>query len=414
MKNIIFTLFGLMLTCSLAFAIPTHLVNQDLIKSTESSNNSKKPSSLQESMVQLNSIEVLIKDSDFKKAKSLFKSINLSVLKPEDQIRYYFFKGMIFFEAKRYDKALVNYESAYQKIKFLYKNEENDLKNSIITFMAQAHYALKNYARAISALNEQKQRSEKSYLILSSSYWALDKKNRALTTLNSAISKFPRSSQLIKQKAIYYSEFGLLHEIYLESLDLIANKTLFDQSYYLFLVSLLKQKIEINLAQKSLENAVIIHSQKADLISELAYIYYAQNKTLPAKDLYLKAATLDLKYAYAAAEVLLKNNDLSSAKYFNSLVLDQKKKIKQLFAIEIKMANFEEAYFLKDELNRQGLLADESLLYALAYCSVKVGKIEQSRLFLDQIKNPDIFKKALKLKDWSKDCLEEGAWKCLI
>ena len=373
-----------------------------------------KSTSLDDSLVQLNSIEVLIKDSEFKKAKKLFKSINLDQLSSSDQIRFYFFKGMIDFENKKYALALKNYEKAYKKIKFLYKNEDNELKSNIITFMAQAHYALKNYESAISILAQQKNRSEKSYLILSSSYWELDKKSHALTSLNKAIAKFPRSSQLIKQKSIYYSEFGLLHELYLESVALLKNKDQFDQSYYLFLVNLLKQKKEVYLAQKSLEEAVIHHPDKADLISELAYIYYAQKKFYAAKDLYLKAANLDLKYAHAAAEVLLKSNDLSLAKYYNALVLDQKKKAKQLFALEVKMTNFEEAYFLKEELNRQGLLTDESLLYALAYCAVKVGKIDESNLYLNKIKNPDMFKKALKLKDWSKDCVAEGLWKCVI
>lgn len=385
---------------------------------------------INDSTIQLNSIEVLIKDSEFNKAKKLFKSIKVKDLNPIDQVRLYFFKGMISFENKKYQIALDNYKKAYDKINYLSLNNKNDSNNlsiesaqiqnqdeykkSIETFMAQSYFALKKYENAISTLNHQNDRNEKSYLILSSSYWELKKKDKAFVVLNSALKKYPRSSNLIKQKAIYYSEIGLLHEIYLEASLLLKNKKVFDENYFLFLINLLKSKNEVLLAQKNLEEAILIYPKNANLMSELAYLYYSQNKIYPSKELYLKAAQMDKKFAHQAAEVLLKNNELVLAKYFNSFVTDQKKKIKQLFAIEIKMSNFEEAYFLKDELNRQGLLNDESLVYALAYCAIKIGQIEDSSKLLNQIKSPEMFKKALKLKDWSNECLSEGSWKCVI
>lgn len=386
--------------------------------------------SFNESVIQLNSVEVLIKDSEFNKANKLFKSIKVKDLSPIDQVRLFFFKGMISFENKDYKTALDNYKKSYDKINYLsqgIKNlskpsvsdsiliqNQNEYKKSIETFMAQSYFALKKYESAISILNYQNDRNEKSYLILSSSYWELNKKDQAFVIINSALKKYPRSASLIKQKAIYFSEIGLLHELYLEANLLLKDKNNFDENYFLFLINLLKIKNEILLAQKNLEEAILIYPNNANLTSELAYLYYSQNKVYPAKELYLKAAQIDKKFSHQAAEVLLKNNELVLAKYYNSFIADQKKKIKQLFAIEIKMSNFEEAYFLKDELNRQGLLNDESLVYALAYCAIKVGQIEDSSKLLNQIKSPEMFKKALKLKDWSSECLSEGSWKCVI
>ncbi len=364
--------------------------------------------------IEVNSIEVLIKNSEFKKAKTLFKSINLAHLNPLDQVRYYFYQGMLAFESKKYVKALEYYRQAEKKLKFINPTGEVDYQTPIATFMAQSHFALNEFESAISALRLQKNRTEKSYLILSSSYWGLKKQDKAFDILSRALQKFPRSSNLIKQKALYFADLGLLHELYLEGQSLISATKDFDQTYFLFLVNLLKQKNELHLAKKLLEAELAVNPLNADITSELAYIYYAQNSLYPAKDLYLRAANLDAKYAYQAAEVLLKNNDLVLAKYFNSKVLDAKKKTKQRFALEIKAANFHEAYFLKDELNRQGLLEDESLIYALAYCAVKIGKVTKAKQYLQQIKTPEMFKKALKLKDWSQECAEDGSWKCLI
>lgn len=364
--------------------------------------------------VELNSIEVLMKNSDFSKANQLIKSIDQNTLIALDQVRYFFFKGMLAFEEKNYLDALENYKIAKKKLKFLNQKFEVDYLTPIETFMAQSYFALGKFESAISTLSRQKMRSEKSFLVLSSSYWSLDKKSKAFELLRTALKQFPRSSSLIKQNAIYYSELGLLHELYLEGEKLLSKASEYDQVYFLFLVNLLKQKKELLLAKKLLEQRIALQPKDADATSELAYIYFSENKFYAAKELYLRAAQLDQKYSHQAAEVLLKNNDLSLAKYYNSFVLDQKKKTKQRFAIELKLSNYNEAYILKDELNRQGLLQDESLLYALAYCAIKIGKIESSNTYLNQIKSPEMFKKALRLKDWSKECQNEGAWKCVI
>lgn len=367
---------------------------------------------------EIDSVETLIRDSEFSKAALVLKGVDSAKLVPADKIRYYFLKGMLEFESKEYVRALENYRRSKKMINYAKSQNFEIMNNSIDAFIAQSNFALGNYEEAINSLIKQKDRTEKSYLILSSSYWKLSKHKKAFKVLNDGITKYPNHSGLGKQRAIYFSELGLVHELYLNAKKLLStvkeNNGGFDKLYFLFLVQLVRQKGEAELSLKLLESLHLRSPDDPDVLAELAHIYFTRGKLQAAKDLYIKAAQINPKYAYQATELLIQTNDLILAKLYNSLIKDQKKRTKQKFAIELKMNNYNEAYFLKDELNQLGLLKEDSILYALAYSAIKSGHIENSLKMLDRIKSPEMFKKALKLKDWTNECLQEGAWKCTI
>ncbi len=409
MKNCsIFYIFNLQSTCKWLLNFTSGLTCLLISSSIVMAQNTNKDNSSK-----LYSAEILIKNSDFKKAKILLHQVNKNLLSPIESIRFNFFNGMVYFESKKYDLALTNYLKAKSKVKYLKDKNLVELQNAIETFIAQTYFALKQYKKAISSLNTQKNRSQKSYLILSSCYWEIEKKDKALLIINRALIKYPTSANLIKQRSIYYAEMGLLHELYLEA-SLLLNSKALNKSYILFLAHLMKQKDEFDLALKLMESFYLANPYDADIVSELAFLYFSNDKLLAAKDLYIKAAQIDSKYAYQAAETLLRTQDLVLASFYNSQVPDQKKKTKQRFVIELKKNNYNEAYFLKEDLNRLNLLNEDSILYALAYCAIKIGKNVQSIKYLNQIKSPNFFKKALKLKDWTEACQLEGAWKCMI
>lgn len=368
---------------------------------------------------QLNSLSVLIRDSFFEKAEELIKNLNEDQLDAELKIKFNFLKGMLSFQAQDYEKALDFYLKSEKQINYIFsvnkeikKNRELLIqKEELRSFIAQSNFALKRYSTAIKSLRSKVDPTEKDILILSSSYWESGKRNKASEILNQGLKSYPLSSRLIKQNAIYLADQKLLYYLYSESIKNLENK---NKEYLLFVSSLLLRHNERKLSKKILEAYLLKNPNDDEVMSELAYIYYSENKYLIAQDLYLRATNLNSKHALKATEILIKTNSLSRAKYYNSFVKDQKKKVKQKFTIELKLNNYSEASHLEPELNRQGLLSDDSIIYALAYSAIKIGRLDKIDDYIKKIKDPDIFRKALKLKEWSKECSSEGLWKCVI
>ncbi|NJK88460.1 MAG: hypothetical protein HC923_03055 [Myxococcales bacterium] len=95
----------------------------------------------------------------------------------------------------------------------------------------------------------------------------------------------------------------------------------------------------------------------------------------------------------------------------NARVLDQKEKIKQRLSLLLKQESFEEAAALDDRMVRLGLLSDENLIYALAYAHFRVGSFGRAETLLGQISDPELFRKAVALRESIEACRADD-WRC--
>ena len=64
------------------------------------------------------------------------------------------------------------------------------------------------------------------------------------------------------------------------------------------------------------------------------------------------------------------------------------------------------------DLRRTGLMADEDILYALAYAEFKTGDFETAEQHLQKLTRPDLFRKAAELRRAMQDCSGDR-WQCL-
>ena len=96
--------------------------------------------------------------------------------------------------------------------------------------------------------------------------------------------------------------------------------------------------------------------------------------------------------------------NLVMAKYYNSLVNDPKKKLKQRLAIYLSQENFDLIASLDKVIDTDSLKQDE-FKYLLAYSKMKVGKLEDSDALLNQIKAPSYLStKIIEIKKQISEC----------
>ncbi|MEZ4458213.1 MAG: hypothetical protein R3E66_00515 [bacterium] len=88
----------------------------------------------------------------------------------------------------------------------------------------------------------------------------------------------------------------------------------------------------------------------------------------------------------------------------NSQVADQVAKFRQRIGILIDMERFEDVVALQERSQRLGLLADDSVRYAIAYASFRTGDFLTCQTLLKGISDPQLFKAATQLRSAIARC----------
>jgi hypothetical protein len=111
--------------------------------------------------------------------------------------------------------------------------------------------------------------------------------------------------------------------------------------------------------------------------------------------------------AYQAAALYMKSGSAVRALQLNRRVSEQDKKFRQRLGINIALGDFQALTAKQAELERYGLLDDDSIKYALAYGYFIIRDYTQARTWLKLIRDDSVYLKALQLLKQIEECSSE-------
>jgi len=342
---------------------------------------------------------LLISDGYYDRAEATLAQVNESDEKL-DKVRFYTLRGLVHLKKQRHAPAASDFNKAI-------KAGQTDL--SIYIYLAQAHYALKEYEKTVIALNSAGALAEEKpnlFSIKAQCYWMLKDHNAAWNVLDSGMAKFPEYGVFYRQKFFYLVDLGLYQDAafygakYLE----IGKPKVED---YLAIGSAFRKNHEFDKALIFLESARLQKPGEVKILIELAHVYMDMDKGAIAASLFEEASQYENTFSKEASELYRRAKRMYRALYLNQQIVDQKEKFKQRMAIFLEFGDFESASAMGPSMSRVGLLENEDLRYALAYSLFQIGKFDACEEHLKILSRPDLFQKSAELRKSIAECRAE-------
>lgn len=161
-----------------------------------------------------------------------------------------------------------------------------------------------------------------------------------------------------------------------------------------------------------LEEIVVRFPESSLARERLARSYVARGRHWSAAEVLRPLAGDEPRLALLAAELYAKAGKTEDALRINTLVSDNKLKLRQRLSILVNAERYPEAAALDPALARAGLLEDEKLRYAVAYAQYVVGNERRVTALLGQVSEPALFAKATALQRALEVCSAD-VWRCL-
>lgn len=159
---------------------------------------------------------------------------------------------------------------------------------------------------------------------------------------------------------------------------------------------------------KVLEMARLRFPLDVDIQLSMNQLFYEKGMLLAVEEGFSRAAIVDKKYAYHAAEMNRQVGRYERSLYFNSLIPDESEKLRQKLAIYVDKNQFAMIASLESILLRSPLIKDDEVRYALSYSLVKMGEYQRPLQYLAQITQREFLEKAVILRNALADCVENG------
>jgi len=144
----------------------------------------------------------------------------------------------------------------------------------------------------------------------------------------------------------------------------------------------------------------------------LAHSYLKKQMNYTGAALLETSSYYDRKYLKDSVEIYRRVKNYPHAIFLNSLMLDKEEKLKQKVAIYIEREEYEKVIGLKAGMERNGMLKDDNLRYALAYAYYMAKDYDAAEEQLKKITDSELFGKATvirknieKCKDDSMECI---------
>jgi tetratricopeptide (TPR) repeat protein len=351
----------------------------------------------------LNVASLLLRDGHIDRAATVLAEIDVKT-KKLPLARYYTLAGLI--ALKRGDHTL-----AARKLKAAIENGQKN--HNAYLLLAQARYGAKDYRGTLAALGKSGK--------LASSYAGifamraicqrrLGQRGEAWRALSAGIQAFPKARDLQRQKVLLMVELGLYQQATRLGLRFLARGETTAQDYVAIAEALRGAKQQRR-AILILEQARLQHPKDDVVLKQLARSYLDDGKPLAAAELLARAAHRRPKYRVEAAELYRRAGKLLSALYLNEQAIDQRAKVRQRLGLMIELSRFEAAVALAPRLSRLGLLADQPIVYALAYACYKTGDFARAERWLGRLTEPTLFARAIQLRKAMQSCKAIG-WAC--
>lgn len=348
---------------------------------------------------------VLIKDGYYTRANDALNQVDLAD-ETIDKVQYYTLQGLVKGKLGMYEASNKNFYLAI---------EAGQTEKSIYLYIAQNSFKLKKYGEAIKALNSAKAivlQKPNIMALKAECYFQLKEYDRALDVLADVNTIHPKYYDAYRQRFAYYISLEL-YQSALKDAEVYLTHAKVNEKVLLSFISALREAKEYKKATLLAEKAHLKYEKNVKLIILLATLYIDQDMIHPAADLFDQASLLDRKYLKDSAEMFRRSREYVQALYKNSQLLDPKQKYKQKIAIYLEYGNYEKVLSTRSALERNGLLKDQNILYALAYSYYVTGDFDESEKLLKRISDSELFKKGIELRKNMNKC-KNNHWECTL
>ncbi len=355
----------------------------------------------QSAVDELNELELaafLIANKNYSRAAGVLNAIK----DPHEVIpeRFYALKGILELKQKRYQEALDAFKMA----------EKEGLKSvDLYEGLAESYLGLKKYQEGLAILtaHEAELASRlRFYQLKSSLLFESKNSSQAWMVLHSGISKFPHELSLVKQKWFYLMENGL-YEVSFETAKAMMDEYQISALDIARMGQMYRNQNEFSKAIFLGEVARLKDPTDEEITKDLVRSYVKVENVTAAAKLFTDLSLHHPDYLVEASELWRKAGHDMMAQNLAMGIRNPVKKLKQNITLALMNEDFNKMALLGEKGQRTDLKNDQDMQYALAYANFMIGDYKTTEKYLTSIQRPDLFKKALALREAMNRCAEE-------
>lgn len=344
-------------------------------------------------------VQVLIDDGKLELAQ---KELDGMSREEKRNSSYGYLSGVVQFKKKNYKAS----EKLLEDVQFAKNSAEAHQRN---LYLARSYFQIERFERCARAFKdgvlsslasdedfiqasicEQKQGApEKAWATLVGRF-----QRNASFTLLLAIDEF-----LLKEKL-----FNVAKQMSLEWLAVMSKQG----ADFLTVADLFQKSGDGEGRLAVLEMGRVKYPLDVDINLNLNQIYYEKGMVLAVEEGFSRAALVDGKYAYHAAEINRQAGRYERSQFFNAAIPDEKERLKQKLAIYVDKGEFALIASMEPALQRMSLIHDDEVRYALAYSLVRSGNYERPLMYLSKITNKDLLEKTVILRNALSECVQKN------
>jgi tetratricopeptide (TPR) repeat protein len=345
----------------------------------------------------------LVRDGHFDRADLTLRQVDENDKKVDRKLLFVL-RGLVALHRKVYSEAAAAFEKA------IAAGNRDPL---VFVNLARSRFGMKDYRGSVAALDRAgpaAEREPQAELLKSRAYWELRQPAPALDVLARARRRFPELIEIPRTEILYLIQLGLFQELASRRAEFLKRDDIEPQDLAA-ISEALRQGGQHDEARTTLEGARLRFPDDEMLTVQLARVLMDQEHLLSSALLLEQAARQNPRYLIEAAELYRRAGRLERALSLNAQVADQKAKMKQRLQLLLQLEQFELVSGMEARLSRLGLLGDQQIRYALAYGLFQIRDFAAARRHIQQLTEPDLFRKGVELRKAIEDCQSAG-WMC--
>jgi len=347
---------------------------------------------------------LLLKDGHLERAAATLAAVDLGT-KGLDRARYHSLSGLCALRLGRHAQAVAQLEAA---------TRAGQKEPSAYLLLAQARFGLGNHRGTLEALERTGILANLYpgvFALKAQCHWRSGRKVDAWVALRDGLRRFPEERELSRQQVLLMVDLGLSQQAMTAGLRYLSRAQARADDY-LAIAEALRRGKQHRKAILILEQARLRYPRSDGLLRQLARSYLDDRKPFIAAEILARASRRSPELRLEVAELYRRAGRLLSAVYFNEQALEQPAKVRQRLGLLIELQRFEEAAALAPRLSRLGLLADQTIAYALAYALFKTHRFDEAERLLSRLNRPDLFRRGAELRR-AMDACRKSAWECI-
>lgn len=347
---------------------------------------------------------LLISDGYYDRAEVALADVDLTD-EEIDAVRYWTLLGLARLELGRAADAVTALEQAIAA---------GEVEAKVHLLMARARMELQDYAGVLASLElagEEADARAGTWLMRARAARELGDDTMALDALTQGELRFPdKRADFVLQQVFLLVDLGLFQEAHERGTALLSEGT-HEPRAFVAVAEALRQAGEHQPAIYLLEDARLRFPGNQDVLVQLAGTWQKAGHPHACGVLLQEATELDPELAVESAECFRQAGAMQRALYMNSRVTDPEDKVKQRLGLLLEAGDFERALALEERLRRLGQLADDNVVYGLAYAHFMLEDYDETEVWLSGVTDPVVFDNAVRLREAITSC-REAPWTC--